>query len=364
VYISGYNLKKGKGMSEFKLLIVEDDPNEIENNYKPTIRRIEKEKDIQIKCKIVCSPEAAMNNLNGSYDGAIVDLKLDNSGDAKGNDVIREIHASYRIPVVVLTGTPNDAEERNFVKVFTRDDGVDAALGHLLEIFSTGLTKIMGGRGQIEDAMNRIFWDNITPHINTWVGHAKEGNTEGALLRHVVSHMQEMLEGDSLAYPQEMYVSPPMTTELRTGSILSHKNGHGFSIILSPPCDLAIRKDGTCKTDRLLICGIESFNEVRDKVLSEITKSSKRKARLEKLLKNNETDYYHWLPETSVFQGGVVNFRWANALSQAEFDAAFEMPTVQVASPFIKDLLARFSAYYARQGQPDFDVRRIAGELS
>jgi len=353
-------------MSNFKLLIVEDDLNEVENNYKTTIARIMREKNMPMDCEYASSLEEALSKLNGSFDAAIVDLKLDNSDEEKGNDVIRKVHSSYRIPLAVLTGTPQevDSDLNACVQVFTRDQGMDAALEYLLGIYSTGLTKIMGGRGKIEEAMGKIFWDNIIPHINSWVDHAKVAETENGLLRHVVSHIQELLEGESHAFPQEMYVSPPMATELRTGSILKYKDGNGFSIVLSPPCDLVLRADGKCKTDRILICGIEKFDVVKESALVGITNLSKKKSRIEKVLKNNETDYYHWLPETSFFQGGVVNFRWVNAFPKEKIDSEFDAPSAQVASPFIKDLLARFSAYYARQGQPDFDVKKIAEELA
>lgn len=353
-------------MSEFKLIIVEDDRKEIEENYKPTIARIMREKAIRIDYVMVSTLEDALARLDSSFDGAIVDLKLDNSGEEKGNDVIREIHSRYRIPVAVLTGTPQDVEDQlsGFVKVFTRDQGLDPALGYLLGIYSTGLTKIMGGRGKIESAMGGIFWNNIIPHVDVWVKHARDGQTEAGLLRYVVSHIHELLESESHAFPQEMYVSPPLTSELRTGSILEHKDGSGFSVVLSPPCDLAIRESGQCKTDRVLVCGIEDFDKVKSEVLSDISNATKRQKRLEKILKNNEAEYFHWLPKTSVFQGGLVNFRWVSALSSDKIEADFNKPSVQVASPFIKDILARFSSYYARQGQPDFDVKKLSGELS
>lgn len=38
---------------------------------------------------------------------------------------------------------------------------------------------------------------------------------------------------------------------------------------------------------------------------------------------------------------------------------AFENPSVQISSLFLKDIVARFSSYYARQGQPDIDYEKV-----
>lgn len=355
-------------MSNFKLLIVEDSQKEIDENFLPTLSRFSTQQQIVIEHETALSLDDAMERLDDTYDGVTLDLKLirpDGTGSDSGNDVIREIHAKYRIPIAVVTATPLDVDEEftPLVKVFLRDNGLDAPLEYLLHIYSIGLTKIMGGRGKIETAMNQIFWTNIIPHIDAWTVHVEVENIESVLLRHVVSHIHELLEDDGHALPQEMYVSPPISATLRTGSILKKKDVDEYSVVLSPPCDLIIRASGKCKTDKILICDIENFEVVKNNALNGIMNSSKRKSRLEKILKNSETEYYHWLPKTSVFAGGVVNFRWVSSLDPDKVNDLYETPVTQIAAPFIKDLLSRFSGYYARQGQPDFDVKKLAEEI-
>ena len=117
-------------MSHFKLLIVEDDQREIDENYIPTIKRIKREKEIEINYELATNLDGALAKLDSSYDGAIVDLRLDASGEEKGNDGIRKIHSSYKIPIAVLTGTHQDVEGElsAFVRVITRDYGMDLAI--------------------------------------------------------------------------------------------------------------------------------------------------------------------------------------------------------------------------------------------
>lgn len=75
---------------------------------------------------------------------------------------------------------------------------------------------------------------------------------------------------------------------------------------------------------------------------------------------NNKSAFYHWLPETEFFKGGFLNFRKLVTLENKEFEGKFETPPkVQISPPFVKDIVARFSSYYARQGQPDIDFDKF-----
>jgi len=356
-------------MSDFKLLIIEDDPNEVEDNYKPTLKRIEKERNIKIDCTMVPSREEAFAILDSTFDGAIVDLKLDSSGEEKGNDVIREIHAHFRIPVAVLTGTPKDlgGDLSGFVKVFTRDQGLDAALGYLLEIYSTGLTKIMGGRGLVEEAMGKIFWESIHPHIETWVRYSDTDTAiEKAMLRYVVSNLQEILDDSSApAYPEEVYISKAVSGELKTGRIVSDSSGN-FYIVVSPACDL-VSHNGQCKTDRIHVCEIEklSGSNIKRHVenLDNDEKKEQARSALQKITENSGALFNHYLPKTGLFEGGVVNFRKIISMKPSEFKKQYEDTGIQISMPFVKDIIARLSSYYARQGQPAFDSHALTEQL-
>ena len=86
-----------------------------------------------------------------------------------------------------------------------------------------------------------------------------------------------------------------------------------------------------------------------------LSRSDKNK--LINALKNNYTLYYHCLPQTDFFDLGFLDFRRLWAVPEHKIDAYFENSRrIQIAPPFIKDIVARFSSYYARQGQPTIDL--------
>ncbi|MBI1912129.1 MAG: response regulator [Deltaproteobacteria bacterium] len=363
-------------MSELKLLIVEDNQADL-NTFQASRRRYEAEKKCTIKAVECRTLAEALSRIDNSFDGAIIDLKLDAGDD--GNKVIERIHENYRIPIAILTGTPdNERPQISYVSICKKGEIEYSELfNDFFRIYYTGLTKILGGRGQIEKAMNKVFWDNILPQLDSWKLYVDNGRkTEKALLRFTLSHLLELLGDDSEVFvPEEMYIVPPVIEGFRTGSIVKKKGGDNFFIVLSPACDLALH-DGNFKTERILVCEIEGLSHslvinARKKCQAEIkdtdTEKSKKleqkgkaEAIFAKLSNNTYSGYFHFLPRTNRFEGGIINFRKINSYKPSDFQAQFEAPSLQISAAFTKDIVARFSSYYARQGQPDLDFAELA----
>ena len=352
--------------------------------------------DIQLEtCKTI---QSALKALESSYfDGAIIDMRLGDSGN-EGNqalDVIRQ-HLK-RIPVAIYTGNPDVADVTDIpsIGLFKK---ADITYGQLIykfwDIYKTGLTKIMGGKGQIEQSLSQIFIKHLLPKISpeptvseksNWVSYAEEDpdNTEKALLRYTLNHLiHELYKSSENCYPDEMYIHLPNLeldqVKVDTGCILKNKDNNKFYIVLSPACDLAEREGGECNTDRALLVEIQMLEDILsdDYFISNCHSGKKLKKRYlksnpespkEYLLKQQDNDlikyqrntknlYYCWLPKTSCFNNGaVINFRRVSTYSQEELNESFNSPVIQVSSPFLKDIISRFSSYYARQGQPDIN---------
>jgi hypothetical protein len=358
-------------MKVFRLLIVEDNDQELAT-CRDTIARYKDEKHREVDLIACKNVEEAFEKLDNSFDGAIIDLKLGNQGD-EGNQVVKRIAESYfRIPVAILTGTP-DVADSNFayIGVFKKGDpdaGYDNLLDRFWEIYNTGLTRIMGGRGIIEETLNNVFRKNLLPKKDKWVAYGEKEpcRTEKALLRYALNHLLQLLDDDGeRCFPEEIYLIPPLTDKIRTGSIVREKSSEQRFVVMTPACDLVIRgegksKNGKYKTDRILIVEIEKQDEVLEQALKNITKTDKKKKKLEAVFGNSYTDYYHWLPEIdSCKGGGFLNFRKLISLPKENFDKEFDKPEIQISPFFVKDIVARFSAYYARQGQPDIDFTHL-----
>lgn len=360
-------------MISFKLLIVEDDDSQLAI-YESGIERYEAENGIKIKRVLAKTLNKALDVLDNTFDAAIIDLKL-NSDVEGGNKLAEKINRSFRIPVIIITATPAniDVDRLNIYKQYVRGHDIQEVLSDLHDLYNTGITKIIGGRGQIENAMNEIFWNNILPQVDSWKQHSALGkDTEKALLRSTINHLLEFLDYDSdLCFPEEMYIFPAISKRFKTGSIVKKNDTNDYYVILSPSCDLAIH-NGNIKTDRILTCCIEKQSislikkakansklkvKGRGKPRKAIEdKIEKANALLNRISRNNYSSYYHFLPQTNAFDGGLINFRKINTSKPRDFSCQFTKPLIQISSHFTKDIVARFSSYYARQGQPDLDA--------
>ena len=147
-------------------------------------------------------------------------------------EVIQRIkERQYRFPVAILTGTPASADpEFLYIGVFKKGDpgaGYDDLLDRFWRIYDTGLTGILGGRGIIESRLSEVFWRNILPQIEKWeaYGQADSTRTENAsaCATHM-NHLIQLIDEDIERYfPEEFYLFPPPSENLRTGSILNDK---------------------------------------------------------------------------------------------------------------------------------------------
>lgn len=369
-----------------RLLIVEDDPTAIKI-FKQHINSYNAKNEIKIIQDIKKNRTEGLKVLKEEdYDAAIVDIKL-SSIDSKdnGNQIIREIKENLRFPVRVYTAfeslDPDLREQQNeFYRIYKRtgenSKSVQEILEELVDIYKTGITKILGKRGTIEGYLKDIFWNHLSLSFDKWVEEAKtEDNVEKILLRHTLSHLQEYLDisdsGDYDEYhPSEFYIKDPINKKLHNGMILKQKSPEEYFIVLTPSCDLANEKN-----DKVLMCKIiQDVNEFserleeykkRKKACEETTTPSKTKLekynsakdRVMEITRNNFKLQYHYLPKKDSL-GGFIDFQDISVINKTEVESNYDK-IASVTNNFRKEIIARFSHYYMRQGQPCFIPDKI-----
>ncbi|QIX21323.1 hypothetical protein FOB41_09325 [Agrobacterium pusense] len=100
-----------------------------------------------------------------------------------------------------------------------------------------------------------------------------------------------------------------------------------------------------------MLCRISTLAECEAHLPDNKQNSDGRK-NLKKNLDGNNKSSYHALPKTAFFDGGYIDFEDIISISKKKFKEDFEKPLLQIAPAFVKDVTARFAAYYGRQGQP------------
>ncbi|MCC5930323.1 MAG: hypothetical protein JJU28_13835 [Cyclobacteriaceae bacterium] len=368
-------------MKELKLFIVEDDPNVVEG-YESSIKSFNKtnEHNIQITPIYEGNKDAALIRLKDSdisFDGAIVDLDLRQSGgeDSSGNEIIKAVVENLRFPVFVISGTAHNLDpelnkESSFFKVRNRDEGFDF-IEEMISIYNTGITRILNRKGTIEKYITDIFWNHLSNSMDLWITDRVRSpeQKEKSLLRYTLFHIQEHLELTAESdfenyHPAEIYITPPVKDKVFTGDILIEKESKKNFIVLTPSCDLA--HEG--KTENILIGEIvkSDSGEINDLKMiingNNVGRDRKNNAanKLKNLIKNN-VPKYHFLPKYKEISGGLIDFQSLKSINKDTLNDFERIACVN--STFTKDIIARFSFYYSRQGSPDFNIDEVYESL-
>lgn len=367
-----------------KFLIVEDHEPDIQS-YKDAIRIVNEDfaTEFVIKAEFRKTKDEgleAIQKMKDDLHGAFLDLKLSTGTPVEineGNEVLDSIYGKLRFPVMVLTNTPSAIEARFkksiFLNVIAKTDiHYTDAFKELVKIHKTGILNILGKKGLIEKMLDEIFWKNISITLPEWLN---SSGYEKPLLRYALTHIQEHLEvtEDGLEfdnfYPIENYIIPSIKKYFYTGDIINLKEEKNKRfIILTPACDLAPHA-GVQKAKDVLLAEIQPLTEgfFLEKVNAAKKQPSNEKeellvahakADLEKLIANNFSQKYYYLPNVTLAKGGLINFQKLSSVRIADLKEKYEKE-LTITSQFVKDIIAKFSFYYSRQGSPDFDYKAL-----
>ena len=88
----------------YKFLLVEDSLSDVEA-FQTTIKRMNRGNGQTIYELVIAeSVDKAMEMIDSTYNGAIIDINL---GEHSGNEVIHMITEKLRVPIAIFTGTPD-----------------------------------------------------------------------------------------------------------------------------------------------------------------------------------------------------------------------------------------------------------------
>lgn len=357
-----------------KLLIVEDDEAQMQL-YEDNIESFNKTSIVKINYdKFLNLEDAKASLLSPEYDGAIVDLKLSQgTGVLEGLEIVDEIEKNQRFPIFIVSGSISsidDREENAFFKKRKRDSEFKKILSELVEIYQTGITNILGRKGEIENYLTSIFWNHLSNSMDLWVKDKIRTPEEKqkSLLRYTLSHIQEYINEDIEKYhPSEFYITGPIKTNIFTGDIISYQDNR--FLVLTPSCDIIKRTDGNRNANRILFCkvialndGVENFHLLN----SQTSENNKNRKRLNSFIENKKQNY-HFIPKSNSIDAGLIDFQDKLTIESDKVEELLEnkkmIRIATVSNPFLKDIISRYTNYFSRQGSPDFNVDEVFNSL-
>lgn len=348
-----------------KILIIEDEPAQIQA-YQDTIEQYNKKKEPKIDFEICKDFNEGTKALETPfYDAAIIDLKLSNTEELEGKKLVEAVQGKIRIPIVIYSGSIaqiDDIQETALLKKKLRTESLSDILKEIIAIYNTGITRMLRPAGEIDQKLTDIFWNNLADDLNIWIDH----NNPKTLLRHIFTHFQEHMEIDTDGnfeeyHPAEIYLAPPIKTNIHTGDLI--KMGNEYFFVLTPACDIVFNyrfnekgeKIPFRKADHLVVAQAKDF-DFKNLCLNK--KGEVDKGKINDYV-SNSFFRFHYLPSFRGNNGFLIDFQ---ELKTIAFDAEMER-VATIAGAFSKDIISRFSLYFARQGQPTFYQKNIVNEL-
>ena len=309
------------------------------------------------------------------YDGVVVDMRF--KKEIKGDELLNAINQRFlRVPIVIYTGTPDSADAvrglclKVCIKTVAKEDEI---LEWFFDVKMSGLMAAVGMQGGIEKKLREVFCQFQVQSLDRWANLGKLRGVEIAersAIRYVLTHLLDSLyQEDGRVFPDEMYLNVGKSQALKTGDVVMTKDRDGveYYLVMSPACDLVVRKTGTPKTESVLLAGIVSTAEAAVRSLSDKMAQWKNQgvdedackrnaeSHLKKFRDQTDPEYVHSIPAIKDMPGQYVAFRKVLHLPYEKVDKEFSRSGLRVAPPFMKDIQARFASYYGRQGQPDID---------
>lgn len=381
------------------ILVIEDEPSQIQLYNDARIEHNDDGSNTQIEYTRPENYDQVLQLFeNKYYDAAIIDLNLSAWGigmETKGKEIIDLIRKYARYPVYIVSGSIDHevkqlSEENKFIDSYDRlEIDSNALLLEIQTLHNTGITKVLGTKGLIDEYLTDIFWKHFAQSKDYWIKHPLKTRDalEPIVSRYALTHLYEYLDrtgrDSNIPYDiSEMYINPIIKEGIYPGVILENE-GNKY-LVLSPACDLA---QGKC--DFLTLVKLTPFFEnsallskknayVKEKVKLDSFKGTEEEhtellANIDKkknvvmdtiqtFARNNKGERYYFLPEYLNFQSYLVDFQDITSKPIAQVESLNIIMGVTV--HFLKDIQSKFAAYYARQGSPDFNFKEISNSYT
>lgn len=360
-----------------KILLLEDDQGEVDA-LKATAERLGEEKNIQTDFVVFSSLTADIYEelVKEHFDFLVVDLSL--SGDDvdhfSWNDFIDIVFKKFHIPIIINSWNPdpNIPEENSLVKLFNKSNSSDELFSYIFNVYKTGITKVFWRNWPINSTLTDLIYRGELPDIQKWVSNSPTTfNSEESLARYILSHLESRLSNDYKNFhTEEVYLKVKTEengndqgVELKTWRIVKPIDSDELYVIINPACDIA-----NGKFVNIICLHIDPLPEAfkNQDFISNINDylnngRTNKKEKIENYIKNQTGDFSIILPKTSLCEGGRINFKKIKSLDHSQISQTkpwllcWYKAVCDIAPLFVKDIISKFSSYYARQWTPDYE---------
>lgn len=364
-----------------------------------------------------------------AYDIVILDVRAGDPNTAvnpeqeAGRRLLQQIKETRFVPVVFYTGLPQVVEDlaaAPLVQVQQKGKPTGDLEAALLAVVESGLPSLRRGlEGHLVEVLREYMWDFVATHHEAFGGGADPTDYLYLLLRRLSRSITGALSAqlaDEMGLdiaasasggkvpPMRYYVMPPveadphLTGDIYKADLSAHAPGSpfhpplpvpepdepesgdtddggldapdrtGFWVLITPACDLALRHDGSCKADNVILARAEGLGDQTEMVewKADVMNGTK-KGRVKSLLQNrrqrSQPDRFHYLPGAFDLPHLIVDFQQVLAIPREALSDDGVIRVATLDEPYGAELISRFTNYLNRIGSPDLDVDSIMESL-
>jgi hypothetical protein len=363
-------------MPERIILIAEDDEDQL-SSWKRDITEFNREAKYGFSFfpEYVKSKSAALRALDRiRINCAVVDLRLPETDGAAahaqptGNDVLQQVLVETGVPAVVHSGYPQEASEavrKSQIKIIEKTGG--AAKGALEWLAGhEGLMSAMDTtRKKIAEESAKLFSQSIWPRWEkSWKDVGDAGALTSVITRQTVAHVAEQLGmPPNFHHPEEFYLVPPLAADqLGTGDLV--KIEEKVYVVVTPRCNMA--RDQYPTHVMLALCKTMegAWTGMRNRFKGDEKKQESAAKELHNFATQGHSTSTHFLPPCGDLGGPwLADFREIMTVPSGQIPEMMKTRFASIASPFVPNLVQRYSAYLGRIGQPDLDCDILKAQV-
>ena len=353
-----------------KILVIDDADGELFTR-EPSIKKL------GIKIEIAKNLTEAKEKifLNKDFDAIVLDLKLDTKTvECEGNEILKWILEEQMCLLIIYSGNLGGLDESLLTEydesklIFKYNKGEKTPIeiiNELLELDNKGITKLVKLK-TLQREIKKIFWIHSKEMIDFLKENENAGSLESNLFDKYIGILIESLISKELEDEEEKEISnkllyiPPRLSNLSTGTIIKYDSKLFY--IITPACDVSQKKSRyyhvlECKSE---IEYLQFLKKVKNKnVINDETgiPNAEGKKALKKIKDNPKSvpENIYFLPK-GIFIDRIIYINF-HEIEKIEIEKISEFEIVCHTVPRLtKDIVAKFSNCFSRQGSPDYQL--------
>lgn len=323
--------------------------------------------------------EEGLSRINSEkFDIIILDLcrgRASETADQEGLNILSDIQNRVFTPVVFYTAMAYKIRDLRSLVVGIADkkSGLQELRNEIARVISSN-TVLLKDRVHrlVEDEFKRYFWDVIHKERGIFMPETGEFSLNYLILRRLANSLSkqnikklvEDTRGSENVVPMEFYIYPTVPDkEFEAGDIIKYVEE--CYILLTPDCDYVERfKRGVSvgrKAKKVLMAKIlkldsfTQYKEYKDNQSKQTTDS------LKKIITNNHSEQYFFLPGTPFLENSVIDFQDKIMVDYVSLNSSKRISKLD--TPYAQSMITSFIRYYNRIGFPDIDSDYIINQL-